>query len=350
MTKLRLAVIGTGALGRHHARILSQMAAVELVAVADTNAPAASAVAAACRTRCTGDYRELLDQVEAVVVAVPTFAHCEVAGAFLEAGVHVLVEKPIASTVAQARELVELARRHHCLLQVGHVERFNPAWTAARSQLVDPKYIHVERFSPFAFRSTDVGVVLDVMIHDIDLVLDLVGAPVADVQAIGTRILGDQEDCVQARLTFSNGSIADLTANRVSPVTSRRMQVWSAAGCAHLDFASREVAFYRPGPLLRFGDGPLERARQPNANIEQLKQEIFGKYIEIDKPVIAPCDQLTDELSAFVKCVEARRTPLVSGEVALGAMVVADRILAQVAAAPWVAPATCPLPDRRRAG
>jgi predicted dehydrogenase len=188
------------------------------------------------------------------------------------------------------------------------------------------------------------------MIHDIDLVLDLVNAPVADVQAFGTRIIGDHEDCVQARLTFSNGTIADLTANRVSPVTSRKMQVWSAAGCADLDFAAREVVQYRPSPLLRFGDGPLERARQPDANIEQLKQEIFGKYIEIEKPAIAACDQLTDELSAFVKCIETRRTPLVSGEVALSAMVVADRILAQVAAAPWFAPATCPLPDRRRAG
>lgn len=350
MTKLPLAVIGTGALGRHHARILSQMPGVELVAVADTNATAASAVAAACHTRATGDYRELLGEVRAAVVAVPTFAHREVAGDFLAAGVDVLVEKPIATSVAAAGELVELARRNKCLLQVGHVERFNPAWTAVRSSLRDPRYIRVERDSPFAFRSTDIGVVHDVMIHDLDLVLDLVGAPVADVQAFGTRILSDHEDCVQARLTFSNGTIADLTANRVSPVTSRRMQVWSAAGCAWLDFAAREVVHYRPGPLLTFGSGPLARAREPDADIEQLKREIFGKYIEIDKPEIAQCDQLTDELSAFVNCVQTRQAPLVTGEVALGAMVVADRILTQVAAAPWVAPATCRLPDRRRAG
>jgi len=350
MMKLPLAVIGTGALGRHHARILSQMAGVELVAVADTNATAAAAVAAACHTRATSDYRELLHQVRGVVVVVPTFAHREVAADFLAAGVDVLVEKPIATNVAEARELTELARRHNCLLQVGHVERFNPAWTAARPHLGDPRYIRVERVSPFAFRSTDIGVVHDVMIHDIDLVLDLVHAPVADVHAFGTRILGAHEDCVQARLTFSNGSIADLTANRVSPITTRKMQVWSTAGCAHLDFAAREVVHYRPGPLLRFGDGPLERACEPNADIEQLKQDIFGKYIEIDKPAIAGCDQLTDELSAFVNCIETRRPPLVTGEVALNAMVVAGRILEQVAAAPWSAPATCPLPGRRRAG
>ena len=347
MRTLRMAVVGTGALGRHHARILAQMAGVELAAVADTNEQAAAETARRCGTRSTADYRELLGQVEAVVVAVPTFVHRRVAGDFLAAGSDVFVEKPIAAGVDEARELVDLAARHEALLQVGHVERYNPALIAARPFLSDPKYIRAERVSPFSFRSTDIGVVHDMMIHDIDLVLDLVGAPVTEVHAFGVGILGALEDCVQARIAFANGSIADLTANRVSPVTSRRMQVWGADGCVQLDFTAREVVRYSPGPALRFGSGPLEKARQKGTDIEQLKEEIFGSYIEVHKPSIVPQDQLTEELLEFTQCVRTRRTPLVSGETALAAMQVADRILRRIAAPPWAAPQIAP---RRQAG
>jgi predicted dehydrogenase len=334
---LRMAVIGTGALGRHHARILSEMSGIELVAVADTNGQAAAETAQRCRTHATTDYRELLGTVQAAVVAVPTAGHRRVAGDFLSAGVDVFVEKPIASSVAQTAELVELAARHRVLLQVGHVERYNPALVAARPFLAEPRYIHAERLSPFSFRSTDIGVVHDLMIHDIDLVLDLVGAPVADVQAFGTGILGQLEDCAQARLIFSNGSIADLAANRVNPVASRRMQVWGTEGCVHLDFASREVVRYSPGPALRFGTGPIERARQKGADIEKLKAEVFGTYIEVHKPNVATRDQLTEELVSFAECIRTRKAPLVGGEAALQAMLVAGRILDRIAAPPWAA-------------
>ena len=350
MKALRMAVIGTGALGRHHARILSEMPGVELIAVADMNLRAAAETAERCRTRSTSDYRELLGKVQAAVVAVPTSAHRQVAGDFLAAGVDVLVEKPIAGGVDEARELVELARRHAALLQVGHVERFSPALAAARPFLDDPKYIRIERFGPFSFRSTDIGVVHDLMIHDIDLVLDLVGAPVTDVQAFGTSILGEHEDCVQARLTFSNGSVADLAANRVSPVVRRQMQVWGPGGCVQIDLATREVVHYGRSSVLQFGAGPLERAREPCADIEQLKTEIFGTFIEVHKPIVTPCDQLTEELRAFTLCVTTRQTPCVSGEAALEAMLVARRILDRVAAAPWARPLADTLSVRRLAG
>jgi predicted dehydrogenase len=227
------------------------------------------------------------------------------------------------------------------------VERYNPALVAARPFLSDPKYIRAERVSPFSFRSTDIGVVHDMMIHDIDLVLDLVGAPVAEVQALGVGILGALEDCVQARIAFTNGSIADLTANRVSPVTSRRMQVWGADGCVQIDFAAREAVRYSRGPALRFGSGPLERARQNGADIEKLKEEVFGTYIEVHKPNVVPRDQLTEELLEFTQCVRTRRAPLVSGQVALQAMLVAEQILERVATPPWAARVTAP---RRQAG
>lgn len=335
MTAIRMAVVGTGALGRHHARILSQMPEVELVAVADTNREAAADTAARCQTRPTTNFRELLDKVEAVVVAVPTSAHCLVAGEFLAAGVDVFVEKPIAATVEQAQEIVALADRHGKLLQVGHVERYNPALVAARALLGQPRYIRAERFAPFSFRSTDIGVVHDLLIHDIDLVLDLVTAPVIAVDAFGVGILGDHEDCVQARITFSNGTIADLAANRVSPVTSRQMQVWGTGGCVHLDFAARKVVHYSPGPALRFGPSLTDRARQKGADIEKLKSEIFGTFIEVHQPDVIPCDQLTEELLAFIQCVRTRTTPLVDGEIALRAMVVAGRILDRIAEPQW---------------
>lgn len=335
MNTLRMAVVGTGALGRHHARILSQMPGVELVGIADANAMTVAETAERCQTRGTTDYRELLSEVQAAVVAVPTFAHRAVAGDFLAAGVDVLVEKPIAGTVEEARELVSLARAHDVLLSVGHVERFNPALAVARSFLADPKYIRIERLAPFSFRSTDIGVVHDLMIHDIDLALDLVAVPVADVQAFGVGILTGHEDCVQARLTFSNGAVADLTVNRVSPAASRKMQVWNSGGCVQIDLASREVTRYTPSARLKFGADPLDRAREPGADIEKLKQEIFGTYIEVQKPAVAACDQLTEELLAFTDSVRTRRPPVVSGEAALEAMKVARRVLDQVAAAPW---------------
>lgn len=346
MSNLKMAVIGTGALGRHHARILSQMAGVELFAVADANAAAASQVAENCHTRATHDYRELLSEVEAVVVAVPTFAHLTVAADFLAAGVDVLVEKPIASTVEEARALVEMARQGDRLLAVGHVERFNPALAVARPFLTDLKYLRIERLAPFSFRSTDIGVVHDLMIHDIDLALSLVDVPVVGVQAFGTSILTDREDCVQSRLIFSNGAVADLSVNRVSPIVSRKLQAWTAEGCTNIDLATREIVRFTRSARLQYGKSPLERAREPGADIEKLKQEIFGSYIELQKPAVTACDQLTEELLSFTDCVRTGRRPMVDGEAALAAMEVAQQVLDCVAAAPWNVASN----PRRRAG
>jgi predicted dehydrogenase len=350
MTAIRMAVVGTGALGRHHARILAQMPGVELVAVADTNLAAAAETAARCQTTPTADYRALLGQVAAVVVAVPTSVHAAVARDFLTAGADVFVEKPIAGSVHEAREIVSLADRHKAVLQVGHVERFNPALAAARPFLGRARYIRAERFAPFSFRSTDIGVVHDLMIHDLDVVLDLVAVPVIDLQAFGTAIVSDLEDCVQARITFSDGTIADLAANRVSPVASRQMQIWGADGCVHIDFAARTVVRYAPGPALRFGGTLSERARQKGADIEKLKSEVFGSFIEVHRPAIVPCDQLTEELVAFTESVRTRTQPLVDGEIALKAMVVAERVLDRIAHPSWSAPETHDLAARRLAG
>jgi predicted dehydrogenase len=335
MSELRMGVVGVGALGRHHARILSEMDGVQLVAVADVRRQIVEPIAAQYGCTALRDYSEMLDRVDAAVVAVPTFAHLTVARSFLERGIPVLVEKPLALNVAESRQLVELADANGTLLQVGHIERFNPAVRTAWPLIQSPKYIRAERYSPFAFRSMDIGVVLDVMIHDIDLVLDLVRSPLRRVEAFGLAILGKQEDAVQARLTFDNGCVADLSANRVHPSTHRMLHVMSPDGSVSIDFQAREVTAFRPSDRLRFGPSPLELASRPDADIANLKQEMFGGFITVERPTVPTADALTDELQAFVSCVQTGERPLVGGREALAAMRAAEEILQRVAAHQW---------------
>lgn len=339
MNRLRLAVVGVGALGRHHARILSQLDHVELVAVADSQAERGQAVADQHQTRWVSDYRDLLNQVlvDAVSVVVPTSAHRTVAGAFLEKGIPVLVEKPIAGNVQDAEELVDLASRADVLLQVGHIERFNPAFRAAAPKIVNPKYIRCERTSTYTFRSTDIGVVHDMMIHDIDLVLSLVKSPLRSCEAFGIGVMGQNEDAVQARLRFANGCVADLTASRVSPVVSRSLMAWSASGCVTVDLHHRQVNSFSPGDALLYGISPLQRAAKPGADLEALKKDVFGHFIKTDSSQVdaAGPDALTQELMEFVECVRTGERPCVTGEDAYDAMVVADAVLKQVAGHQW---------------
>lgn len=339
MNRLRVAVIGVGALGRHHARILSEFDDVELVAVADSHAARGQEVAARHQSTWVEDYAQLLDKsiVDAVSVAVPTFAHRVVAGAFLEQGIPVLVEKPLAGNVTHARELVDLAFQNHALLQVGHIERFNPAFQAAEKIIVGPKYLRCERTSTYTFRSTDIGVVLDLMIHDIDLVLSLVKSPLRRCEAFGIGVMGKNEDAVQARLYFENGCVADLTASRINPVVSRSMTAWTSSGCVTVDLHQRAVKRFAPGEALLHGLSPLQRAAEPSADIEELKKDVFGKFIQTESlPVDAGGpDALTQELREFVHSVTAGEQPHVTGQQAYAAMVIADQILQQVAAHQW---------------
>jgi predicted dehydrogenase len=343
MNPLNLVVIGTGALGKHHARILSTLPGVRLAAIAELNEAAGRDLADKYGARWVADYREVLGEVDAAVVAVPTQAHWAVSRDLLLRRIPLLVEKPLAADLNQARQLVSLARQNETLLQVGHVERFNAAFVEGRRHIGSPKYIRGERFSPFAFRSTDIGVVHDMMIHDIDLVLSLVKSDLVGVEAFGVQLLGHNEDCVQARLRFKNGCIADLSANRVSPVQKRHMQVWSCTGCTDIDFGSREVAHYAPTDLLRFGQCPVDRARQPGVSIDTLKKEVFESYIHVDKLEVPASDALTAELTEFVDCLRSDKRPQVAGEEALAALTVADRVLASVAQHQWSGDSTGPV-------
>jgi len=333
--KLKMAVIGVGALGRHHARILSSFDHVELVAVADLNEPLGQQCADNCNTKWVADYHQLLDEVHAACIAVPTTYHNDVATDCIEHGLDILIEKPLASTLAEAEHIVELAEKHAVKLQVGHVERFNPATEVAWKHCSQPKYIRAERISPYAFRSTDIGVVHDLMIHDLDLILDLVKSPIRHVDAFGVSVIGSHEDAVQARFQFENGCIADLVANRVSPKPGRTMQIWSASGCVNVDFTSREVIAYGPAERLLHGQPLLERAQQPDTDIQQLKAEVFGSYIKVVQPEVSDADALTAELLSFVESVQKDQTPAVDGQQALAAMQAAQLVLNRVTDHQW---------------
>ncbi|GAB4142835.1 MAG: Gfo/Idh/MocA family oxidoreductase [Planctomycetaceae bacterium] len=335
MTDLRVAVVGVGALGRHHARILSERENVNLVAVVDTNPDIAQNVAENCSCRSITDYREILEDLDAVSIVVPTSAHLKVARDFLERGIPVLVEKPLAINVAQSHELVNLAQENNTILQVGHIERFNPAMEIARPLVSAPKYIRAERRSPYAFRSTDIGAVLDLMIHDIDLVLDLADDQLESVEAWGLCLFGGHEDKVQARLKFENGCIADLVADRIQPTACRKLEILSLEGSLFVNLHSREVINQVPTERLRQGPSPLELSQRPGADISKLKEDVFGGFIDIQKPDVPAADALTAELNHFLQCVRTRTTPRVGGPEGLRAMQVAERILECVNSHQW---------------
>ncbi|MBL8851232.1 MAG: Gfo/Idh/MocA family oxidoreductase [Planctomycetaceae bacterium] len=335
MDQLRLAVIGVGALGRHHARILSTMDGVKLIAVADPRPEQARAVAESCGCDWTTDFRTLFGRIDAASVVVPTSLHRPVAAELLQRSIPVLVEKPLAPSIEDGQLLVRLAAEHKVALQVGHIERFNPAFQQVAAACGSPRYLRAERFSPYAFRSMDIGAVLDLMIHDIDLTLSLVRSNLVDVQAFGLCLVGGHEDAVQARLTFANGCIADLTANRVCPTFSRFIQVWSSAGCFSADLHQRKVTEFRPGAALLAGELPYELAQQPGANIDALKQQMFERFFSRTQTDASQEDALTAELSSFVTAVRRHTTPVVDGVQGLAALQAAMRILDSVRSHQW---------------
>lgn len=335
MSDLQVMVAGVGALGRHHARIISGMPGVQLAAVADPREDIGREIAKQFNTKWVADSREMLSEIDAASIVVPTTLHRDTAEMFLERGIPVMIEKPLADSVADGQRLVDLARDNNTVLQVGHVERFNPAMVAARKVCGSPRYIRTERVSPFPFRSTDIGVVHDLLIHDIDLVLDLIDSEVRDVQAFGINVVSDHEDIVNARLFFQNGAVADLTASRVNPDARRGMQIWSPLGCVNVDLQSREVTNYSPSEALRYGRSPLELTREPGADVEQLKAEIFGRFIEVNKASVLEGDALTAELEEFVDCVRHGKKPACSGTEALDALKVADMVLQSMADHRW---------------
>lgn len=304
--KVRVGVVGVGHLGQHHARIYAEMPEVELVGVADVNEARLKEVAERFKVPGFVDYRGLIGLAEAVSIAVPAILHYQIAREFLFQGVDVLVEKPIAETVEEAEDLVEIARTQGRLLQVGHIERFNGAVRALEGLIVEPGFIECHRLSPFPGRAMDVDVVLDLMIHDIDVILSLVKSKVKEVSAVGVPVISDQVDIANARIQFESGCVANVTASRVSVERMRKIRIFQRDTYLSLDYATQEIALYRR--ILPDAPDGLPR--------------IVREEVSIDK-----AEPLRVELQSFVDCVRTRRRPLVSGEEGRDALKVALQIL-----------------------
>ncbi len=333
MNPLRTAVIGAGRLGGFHAQKLAAREDVELVAVADPAASQRERVAGQCGTRAVAQWRDLVGQIDAAVVAVPTRLHHEVGRGLLARGIHCLIEKPMCATVEQADDLIAVARRQGCVLQVGHVERFNPALRSAAPHVTEPKYIEAVRAGGFTFRSTDIGVVLDLMIHDLDLVLSLVQSPVRKVEALGLSVLGGHEDVANARLEFASGCVASLSASRVSYEPVRRMHVWAAQAFASVDFASRKTRLVRPSQTLLRRQFDVE-ALSPD-EVEHLRAhlpEIHLPQEDFEAPAV---DALALEAEDFVEAIRNGTEPRVTGQHARDVLALAETVLQKIAEHAW---------------
>ena len=313
-------------MGRLHARVYSQMPQVRLVGVYDANADAAAATAEEYGCRAVGAVDELLPKVRAVSIAVPTQFHANVAEACVGRGVACLVEKPLAKDVAEGRRIVDAAKRHGVTVQVGHIERFNPAVRAMRDLEVAPRFIESIRISPMTFRSIDVGVVLDMMIHDIDIVLMLAQSPVRDIQAVGVGVIGDHEDICNARLTFENGCVANVTASRLALKTERKLRVFSGEAYVSVDYQKRVgVAVRRTGNL----DAVRAAAEQiRRGEVQDLSGLNYADLVRVDELQISDTEPLRAQLDSFVSAVTDRTRPEVTAEDGLAAVETAMRIVA----------------------
>jgi len=302
MKTVKVAVVGVGHFGQHHARIYSAMEGVELVGVADVDRGRTRRISQKCHTSGYSDHGPLLDRVDAASICTPTDTHYEIARDFLNAECSILIEKPMTQTVEEADHLLQMARTKDTILQVGYVERFNGAIQELGKIIEQPKFIECHRFGPFDSRTADVGVVLDLMIHDIDIILDLVKSRVKHIEAVGASVLSDHEDISNARLTFANGCIADLTASRAAKKKRRKIRVFQSGADITLDYLSQELSIYKEER------GRIVRWRPPITGGEPLKLE----------------------LDAFINSVRTHTQPLVAGIQGRDALAIALEISKQI--------------------
>lgn len=293
-----MGVVGVGHIGKEHARIYADLPTCDLVGVFDANLEQAQSIAKKYKTKAFQSLAELRDAVDAVSISTPTFAHYDSAHIFLSQGKPVLIEKPITDSPEQAWELIRLAKEKQAFIQVGHIERFNPVLTALEQILSKPRFIEAHRLSPYPNRSTDIGVVLDLMIHDLEVILHLVRSPIQSIDAVGVPVLSKGEDIANVRLRFENGCVANITTSRISPEKMRKIRVFQDDTYLSLDYQNQSGEIYR---------------------------KIEGKIVR-DKVQVQKEEPLKLELSSFVDCVHLKQTPKVSGEQGTVALEVAMQI------------------------
>lgn len=302
MEKVRVGVVGVGHLGAIHAKDYSKLKNVKLVGVCDSNLERSLEVGKRFKTASYSDYEELFGKVDAASIVVPTSLHYHVAKDFLRHGIHVLIEKPITKTLSEADELIEIAEKNNLILQVGHIERFNSAVMAIEPYINRPKFIECQRLGPFHARVQDVGVVLDLMIHDIDIVLGLIRQEVATIEAVGLSTISNYEDVANVRLTFQDGTIADITASRVTKDVVRKMRIFQEESYLSLDYVAQDAMLF-----------------------EKTGEKIIQKRIKFRKR-----PPLKKELKSFIECVRTGKKPIVSGVEGRRALAVALEIIRKI--------------------
>ena len=337
MSELRIAVIGAGHLGRIHSKLLGQVDGAKLVAVSDPVEAARKNAAELFSVPVHADYQDCLPEIDAAVIAAPTDRHSEIAQILLNAGKHVLVEKPLTIQREDASRLASLAAARKLTLQVGHVERFNPAFTALEKLAVDVKYVEAVRASSFPGRCLDVGVVMDLMIHDLDLILSMTDAAVKSVSASGLAVISDHEDLAETRIEFECGLVANVKASRVSPEPARQMQVFGSHGFAEIDFGAPALSVVRPCESVVRRDFDLASETD---NPLGYSGELFSGRLQCEKLELEPRNAILDELHDFVISIQTGISPTVDGVAGARAVDLAQRVLESVAQRSWYANAT----------
>lgn len=329
---IRVAVIGAGHMGRHHARVYSQLPGVKLEAVIDKDIARAREIATQFEAIAETSISNLKSQIDAASIAVPTVYHAEVAIPLMERGISVLVEKPLAPDTNSARQLLDASKRTGRVLQVGHSERFNPVVQALIRMQVTPKFIETHRISPFTFRSADIGVVFDMMIHDIDIVLHLVGSRQCKIDAVGVNVLGPCEDVANARLRFENQTVANLTASRLALKTERKIRVFCPTAYLSMDYQKKS------GIAIKLADNVdlIRMARERNfEDLSQFANVDFGSMLKVEPLVVDDVEPLRMEIESFVDSVRSGESKGVTAEEGFAAVELAERITKSITEQGW---------------
>lgn len=345
MSQMRFAVIGGGNLGKIHARLLGEHKNVNLVAIADPLESIRDSVSQSFDTKAIADFRDLLGHIDAAVVATPTRFHFDVASELLSHGIDTLIEKPLTDDVSTANELAELAQRNDCVIQVGHVERFNPAFEAAMRHVGKAKFIQASRTSGYTFRSTDIGVVFDLMIHDIDLVNSIVGGSLVETRAVGLSMFGGNEDVAQARLQYSCGAVASLTASRCSYSPQRTMQIFGTEGFASIDFATSKVSFVEVPAFMR--NREVDFFALDEEQKQFVRETLFSRVLPQQEIEVERSNAILQEQADFIDAIRNGTSVRIPAEQGAKAVAVAQSVIDSIGSHCWAdgaATMTGPMP------
>ncbi len=333
MEKIRTAVVGAGKMGAIHAKVYDQLAESEFTAVVDTDADKAGTLAKQYGCQAFADCADIIGKVDAATISTPTVHHFRLAKELIENNIAVMIEKPLAANVGEGRQIVQLARKHDVVVAVGHSERCNPVVQAMKRLNIEPKFIEANRISPYPFRSTDIGVVLDVMIHDIDIILSLAASPIKKVEAVGVNVIEDNEDICNARIVFENGCIANITASRLALKTERKVRVFSRQAYLSMDYFKKTGIVIKTDPNIDVVQWIRDRKKEGNFNFMTVN---WPDLLHIEELEIDDREPLRVEQEAFLRAVADRSlSPEVTAEDGLAAMECAEMILNSVRTHKW---------------